>query len=87
LPIQTGSRDLDALVKEEKRLVAADCQEEAWADARLQGIEADIIAEAAIETAFEELVSEMGEEVALDLLEKIRDRVVSGAYDKSMICH
>lgn len=85
--IQAGSEELDALVKEEKRLVATDCQEEAWADARLQGIEADIIAEAAVETALFELVDEMGEDTALDLLEKIRERVISGAYDRSLVCH
>jgi hypothetical protein len=87
LPTQTGSQDIDALVKEEKRLVATDCQEEAWADARLQGIEAEIIAEAAIETAFVELVNELGEEVALKLLDTIRERVIAGTYDKTMICH
>ena len=43
--------DIDALVREEKRLTAVESHNEAWAEGLSAGIEPEIIAEAALETA------------------------------------
>ena len=47
--------DIDALVREEKRLTAVESHNEAWAEGLSAGIEPDIIAEAALATAFGEI--------------------------------
>ena len=53
--------DLDALVREEKRLTAVENHNEAWAEGLSAGIEPEIIAEAALATAFGELLRTSGE--------------------------
>jgi len=85
--METGTGDIDALIKEQKRLLANEQQEEAWADARSVGIEAEIVAEAAIETAFIELVAEHGETAALALLDNTREKVLAGAFLRDVSRH
>ena len=53
--------DIDALVREEKRLTAVESHNEAWAEGLSAGIEPEIIAEAALATAFAEIVAANGE--------------------------
>jgi hypothetical protein len=72
--------DLDALVREEKRLTAVESHNEAWAEGLSAGIEPEIIAEAALTTAFAELLRANGESAALALIERMRDRVVAGEF-------
>jgi len=54
--MEQGLNDIEALVREEKRLSAVETQSEAWAEGLSAGIEPEIIAEAALATAFAELV-------------------------------
>ena len=72
--------DLDALVREEKRLTAVESHNEAWAEGLSAGIEPEIIAEAALTTALGELLRASGEPVALALIERMRERVVAGEF-------
>ena len=72
--------DLDALVREEKRLTAVESHNEAWAEGLSAGIEPEIIAEAALTTALGELLRASGEPVALALVERMRERVVAGEF-------
>jgi hypothetical protein len=72
--------DIDALVREEKRLTAVESHNEAWAEGLSAGIEPDIIAEAALATAVAELLRSSGESAALALLDRMRDRVVAGQF-------
>jgi hypothetical protein len=72
--------DLDALVREEKRLTAEESYCEAWAEGLLAGIEPEIIAEAALTTALSELLRANGEPATLQLIERMRDRVVAGEF-------
>ncbi len=72
--------DIDALVREEKRLTAVECHNEAWAEGLSAGIEPEIIAEAALSTAFAELVRQSGEHAALTLLERMREKVLTGTF-------
>jgi len=73
--------DIDALVREEKRLTAVESHSEAWAEGLSAGIEPEIIAEAALATAFAELLRSSGETTALALLERMRDMVIAGDFD------
>ncbi len=78
---QHGVRDLEALIREEQRLEAAETHTEAWAEGLLAGIEPEIIAEAALATALGELVRVSGEDAATALIERMRDKVFSGEFE------
>ena len=79
--MEQGSRDLDALIHEEKRLAALEQQSEAWADGLLAGIEPEIIADAALSTALGELLRDSGEAAALAMLDELRQKVIAGDFD------
>ena len=76
--MEHGFTDLDALVREEKRLTAAENHSEAWAEGLSAGIEPEIIAEAALTTALAELLRSSGEPAVLALIERMRDSVIAG---------
>lgn len=72
--------DIDALVREEMRLTAVESHAEAWAECVSAGIEPEIMAEAALETALGEILSTNGEKAALALLDKMREKVIAGEF-------
>ncbi len=72
--------DIENLIREEKRLTAVESQNEAWAEAIASGIEPEIVADAAVATALLELVRAEGETATLALIERMRERVVSGEF-------
>ena len=79
--------EIDALVREEKRLTAIESQTEAWAEGLLAGIEPEIIAEAALTTAFCELLRMSGEDTAVSLLDRMREKVISGEFEPNRMQH
>ena len=79
--------DIDALVREEKRLTAVESHNEAWAEGLSAGIEPEIIAEAALETAFAEMLRAQGEEAVLALLERMRQKVIAGDFEPERLLH
>ena len=72
--------DLDAMIEHEKRQVALEYQGEAWAGGISDGIDAHIMAEAAIATALGELVEALGETGALSYIEELKGQVTAGAF-------
>jgi hypothetical protein len=72
--------DLDEMIAREKKLVAIEYQNEAWADGISEGIEPEILAEAAFTTALTELIRDAGDDCALELLEKMREQIEAGAF-------
>lgn len=85
--MQYGVSDIETLIREEKRLTSAESHGEAWAEGRLAGIEPEIIAEAALATALSELVRTGGEEAALALLDRMRERVREGEFEGNHTRH
>ena len=85
--MQQRVSDIDALVREEKRLTAVECHNEAWADGFSAGIETEIIAEAALSTAFGEILRASGENAALALLDRMREKVVAGEFEPLRLRH
>lgn len=79
--------DIDALVREEKRLTAVESHNEAWAEGLSAGIEPEIIAEVALETAFCEILRANGETAALALLDSMREKVIAGAFEPELLRH
>ena len=82
-----GPSDIEVLIREEKRLSAVESYEDAWAEGRAAGIEPDIMADAAIATALGELARTSGEAAALALLERMRERLEAGEFDKAALVH
>lgn len=72
---------LEEAILHEKRMAAREVYHEAWADGMLEGIDSDILAEIAISTALEETVGEEGEDAAIALLDRLRDRIVTGDFN------
>lgn len=85
--MQQTVQDIDAMVREEKRLTAVESHNEAWAEGLSAGIEPEIIAEAALATAFGELLRASGEDAALAMLDRVRDMVVAGEFETSKNWH
>lgn len=72
--------DLDALIVQEKKLAALEHHNEAWADGISEGIEAEILADAAFSTALKELIRDVGEDQALTLIDSLRERILKGEF-------
>lgn len=74
------TNDMEEIIAREKRIAALEFHNEAWADGTMEGIESDILADAAIATALEETIREHGEEAALALVESLRERILCGEF-------
>lgn len=85
--MQHGVVDIETLIKEEMRLSSVESHSEAWAEGLSAGIEPEIIAEAALATAFSELVAKSGEHAAVALLERMRERILSGEFETGRTRH
>jgi len=85
--MEQGLSEIEALVREEKRLTAVESHNEAWAEGLSAGIEPEIIAEAALATAVAELTRSAGEKAALALLERMREKVIAGEFERSLLRH
>ena len=79
--------DIDALVREEKRLTAVESHNEAWAEGLSAGIEPEIIAEAALETAFGEILRTNGERSEEHTSELQSRTVIAGAFEPERLRH
>lgn len=79
--------ELEALMREEKRLTALESQTEAWAEGLSAGIEPELIAEVALSTAITELLRTGGEEAALALVDRMRERILGGEFEPERLRH
>ncbi len=78
--MQTGRNDIDDMIVHEKMQAALEYQTEAWADGRADGIEPEIIADAAIAFAMRETIRVRGEAGAEELLDSLRERMLAGEF-------
>jgi hypothetical protein len=85
--VDVASQDLDELMQHEQRMEALRSHGEAWAVGIRQGIDAGILAETALYTAFHELIRNTNEQTALDLVEQLKDRILCGEFEPERICH
>ena len=72
--------EIDDMIVHEKMQVALEYQNEAWADGMADGIEPEIIADAAFALAMRETIRIHGEEGAEAILETLRERLLSGEF-------
>jgi hypothetical protein len=64
----------------EQKKVALGYLQEAWAEARLDGIDGDCLAQSCLFIAFAELVSTYGEEAAADYAQGLAGRIRNGEF-------
>jgi len=64
----------------EQKKVALGYLQEAWAEARLDGIDGDCLAQSCLFTAFDELVSTYGEDAAAEFAEGLAGRIRNGEF-------
>ena len=77
--------DIDEMIVLEKMQAALEYQNEAWADGMADGIEAEIIADAAIALALRETIRVQGEKGAEAMLESLRERMLAGEFSPERI--
>jgi hypothetical protein len=76
---QTNS-SREPVAEQEQKKVALTYLHEAWAEARLDGVEDDCMAQACLFAAFAELVSTYGEDAAAAYAEKLANRIHNGEF-------
>jgi hypothetical protein len=64
----------------EQKRVALGYLHEAWAEARLDGIDGDCLAQACLFAAFAEFVTTYGEEAAAEFAERLGTRIRNGEF-------
>lgn len=77
--------ELDELIIQEKLQVALELQHDAWAESTADGIEPEIIADAAISTAIRETVRVLGEDQAEALVDSLRERILAGEFSPERV--
>ena len=70
----------DASPDHEQKKVALGYLQEAWAEARLDGVDGDCLAQSCLFAAFAELVSTYGEEAAAQYAEGLAGRIRNGEF-------
>lgn len=83
--MQTSRNEIDDMIVREKMQVALENQQEAWADGMADGIEPEIIADAAIAFAMRETIRLHGEAGAEEMLESLRKRMLDGEFSPQRI--
>jgi hypothetical protein len=70
----------EAVPEHEQKRVALGYLQEAWAEARLDGIDGDCLAQACLFAAFAELVSTYGEDASATFAEGLPARIRNGEF-------
>ncbi|OCW57718.1 hypothetical protein [Hoeflea olei] len=84
-PTPHTPEELDDMIVQEKLQVALEFQHDAWAESTADGIEPEIIADAAMITAIRETVRVLGEDQAEALLESLRERILAGEFSPERV--
>lgn len=79
------TEELDELIVQEKLQVALELQHDAWAESTADGIETEIIADAAMITAIRETVRALGEDQAEALVDSLRERILAGEFSPERV--
>ena len=78
--IERVTEPREPLTDHEQKRAALGYLQEAWAEARLDGIEGDCLAQACLFTAFAEFVATYGEDAAAKFAEGLADRIRNGEF-------
>jgi hypothetical protein len=85
MDMQASLSELDDIIVHEKMQAALEYQNEAWADGMADGIEPEIIADAAIALAMRETIRIHGESGAEAMLDSLRERMFAGEFSPERV--
>lgn len=77
---RTQQHFVDPANDREQKRIALGYLQEAWAEARLDGIDGDCLAQACLFAAFAEFVTTYGEDAAADFARGLSDRIRNGEF-------
>jgi hypothetical protein len=80
MTMEPRRNEIDDMIVHEKTQAALEYQNEAWADGIADGIEPEIIADAAFALAMRETIRIHGENGAEAVLESLRSRMLAGEF-------
>jgi hypothetical protein len=75
-----GRTARDPVPDHEQKRVALGYLQEAWAEARLDGVDGDCLAQSCLFSAFAELVTTYGEEATAEYAEGLAGRIRNGEF-------
>ena len=78
--VTRSSQTPSQMADDEQKQVALGYLHEAWAEARLDGVDGDCLAQASLFAAFAELVSTYGEDAVAKFVEGLAGRVRNGEF-------
>ena len=78
--MERATQPHEPLPDHEQKRVALGYLQEAWAEARLEGIDGDCLAQACLFTAFAEFVATYGEDAAAKFAEGLGARIRNGEF-------
>ena len=79
-PVGTTDSNQEASPEREQKMAALGYVQEAWAEARLDGIDDDCMAMTCLFAAFAELVGVYGEEAAAKYADSLSNRIRNGEF-------
>ena len=77
---ETTLSEIDEMIIYEKMQTALEHQNDAWAEGVADGIEPEIIADAALVTVLRESIKLFGEDATEAMLENLKERMLSGEF-------
>ncbi|MDF1776101.1 MAG: hypothetical protein P1V21_16240 [Rhizobiaceae bacterium] len=77
---ETNLSDIDEMIVHEKMMTALEHQTEAWAEGVADGIEPEIIADAAFVTVMRETIKMFGEDATEAILDDLKQRMLTGEF-------
>lgn len=80
IPLPISLADSSSAGSEDERRAALAYLSEAWEEARREGIDGDCLAQVAMFTAIQELVSTYGEEAAARFADRLGERIRRGEF-------
>ena len=75
-----STRSHDPIPDQEQKRVALGYLQEAWAEAQLDGVDADCLAQASLFVALAEFVATYGEDAAASFAERLPARIKNGEF-------
>lgn len=78
--MKNNQNDLALIIAQEKKLAAIEALVQAWETSLSNGIEPEVLAEAAFTTALQHLLRFKQEKEALNFIDIIRDRILMGEF-------
>ncbi len=77
---ETNLSEIDEMIIYEKMQTALEHQNDAWAEGVADGIEPEIIADAALVTVLRESIKLFGEDATEAMLENLKERLLTGEF-------